>query len=86
MLAIGCRCPVHISRHTRGFLNGKLGDFKRGGCLVNVGRGSVVDEDELVAAIESGQLSGAILDVFEAEPLPQTSKLWTTPGACSRPF
>ncbi len=44
--------------------------MNRGGFLVNVGRGAVLDQNALVEALESGQLSGAQLDVFESEPLP----------------
>lgn len=48
----------------------------RGGWLVNVGRGTVVDEASLVAAVEDGVLAGAALDVFSEEPLPKDSPLW----------
>lgn len=53
--------------------------------VVNVGRGSTVDEDALVAALTSGALAGAALDVFATEPLPVESPLWETPNVIITP-
>jgi phosphoglycerate dehydrogenase-like enzyme len=48
--------------------------------FVNPGRGSVVDEAALADALESGRIAGAVLDVFQQEPLPQDHFLWRTPN------
>ncbi len=53
--------------------------------VVNVGRGTTVDEDALVRALQAGELGGAALDVFETEPLPETSPLWNTPNLIVSP-
>ena len=50
-----------------------------GACFINAGRGDLVDEEDLVEALDHGSLAGAALDVFETEPLPQESILWTPP-------
>ena len=47
--------------------------------LINTGRGPVVDYAALAQMLRAGRLSGAILDVFEPEPLPADSPLWSTP-------
>lgn len=47
-----------------------------GQVLINIGRGKLIDEDALVAALAEGRLRGAALDVFATEPLPESSKLW----------
>ncbi|MEZ2373228.1 D-2-hydroxyacid dehydrogenase [Arthrobacter sp. RCC_34] len=53
-----------------------LGNIKPGAIVSNVGRGTVIDEEALLAALESGRVSFAALDVFEVEPLPADSPLW----------
>lgn len=62
-----------------------LGAIKPGGILASVGRGSVVDEQALIAALEEGRISFAALDVFEVEPLPVDSPLWNDPRVLVSP-
>ncbi|MFN3579325.1 MAG: D-2-hydroxyacid dehydrogenase [Pseudomonas sp.] len=54
--------------------------MKPGARLINVGRGPIVKTDDLLAALRSGHLAGAALDVFEEEPLPAGHPLWEQPG------
>jgi phosphoglycerate dehydrogenase-like enzyme len=58
----------------------ELALLKKGAYLVNIARGSIVDEAAMITALRSGQLSGAALDVFQEEPLPKDSPLWDMPN------
>jgi glyoxylate/hydroxypyruvate reductase A len=53
--------------------------------VINIARGAVIDERELVRALQEGRLGGAVLDVFEEEPLPADSPLWDMPNVLVSP-
>jgi len=59
--------------------------MKPTGFLINISRGAVVVLDDLVAALQAGELAGAALDVYEVEPLPADHPLWTMPGVLLTP-
>ncbi len=57
-----------------------LAHMRPNAVFINVGRGNVVNDAALVAALERDELAGAVLDVFDEEPLPDDSPLWATPN------
>ena len=66
-----------LTKDTRGMLNKKaFAECKLGQILINISRGPVINEDDLVEALTDGSLAGAALDVFCTEPLPLESKIW----------
>jgi phosphoglycerate dehydrogenase-like enzyme len=72
--------------YTEGLFNrDAFSAMKPGTVFVNVGRGTVVDEEALLEALDNGQLSYACLDVFAVEPLPQDSPLWDHPKVMVSP-
>jgi len=70
-------CAAPITRQTRHMMSSaQFGVMKPSAIVINVGRGPVIDEAALIGALRNGQIAGAALDVFEEEPLPQSSPLW----------
>jgi phosphoglycerate dehydrogenase-like enzyme len=66
------------TRATRGLIDaGAIAKLRPHALFCNVGRGSVVDQVALIEALRSGAIAGAVLDVFEPEPLPPDNPLWT---------
>jgi phosphoglycerate dehydrogenase-like enzyme len=58
----------------------RLGMMKPGAWLLNFGRGHLIKDDDLVAAVTAKRIAGAMLDVYREEPLPADHPFWTTPG------
>jgi glyoxylate/hydroxypyruvate reductase len=82
--ALVLACP--LTEETRGLIGAaELALLPRGAVVVNISRGAVVDEEALIAALRSGHLGGAFLDVFAAEPLPAGSPLWEMPNVVVSP-
>jgi glyoxylate/hydroxypyruvate reductase len=80
-----------LTHETRGLLNAQIfaklpRDGRLGGAfLINAGRGGLQVEADILAALDRGELLGASLDVFETEPLPLTSRLWSHPRVIVTP-
>jgi glyoxylate/hydroxypyruvate reductase A len=74
-------CALPRTPETEGILDRRIfARLPRGAHVVNVGRGEHLAEDDLLAAIEAGQVSGATLDVFRTEPLPPGHPFWRHPA------
>jgi phosphoglycerate dehydrogenase-like enzyme len=77
---------VPLTPETRQLIGKRELDLmKPGAALINMARARVVDYEALAAKLASGELSGALLDVFDPEPLPADSPLWTTPNLVITP-
>lgn len=72
-------CP--LTPETRGLIDARaLAAMRSSAYLINVARGPIVVEADLVAALEAGTIAGAAMDAFDEEPLPETSPLWDAPN------
>lgn len=79
-------CLLPLTVETRGILNrATFAALPRGSYVVNLARGAHLVEDDLLAALDSGQLAGAALDVFAREPLPSDHPFWRHPKVVVTP-
>jgi len=79
-------CLLPLTGETRGILNKTLfAALPAGAFVINVARGGHLIERDLIEALDSGHLSGATLDVFQTEPLPETDPLWKHPKVTVTP-
>jgi phosphoglycerate dehydrogenase-like enzyme len=79
-------CALPLTPQTQGLLDAHaLAQMPRGSYLINIARGAHVVEADLIAAVRSGHLAGAALDVQNHEPLPADDPLWDVPGLTITP-
>ncbi len=75
-----------LTTDTENLLNADaLSKMKRGASIINPGRGPLIDDDALISALKSGQISQATLDVFRTEPLPADHPYWQMPNVLVTP-
>jgi phosphoglycerate dehydrogenase-like enzyme len=70
----------HTPQTAKMFRRAQFQQMKRSAYLINIGRGAIVDLEDLTAALRAGEIAGAALDVFEIEPLPAEHPLWSMAG------
>jgi len=79
-------CALPLTAETEGLLDARaFAAMPRGAYVINVARGQHIVEPDLIAAVRSGHLSGAALDVQRREPLPADDPLWSVPGITITP-
>lgn len=78
-------CAPHTPETERMIGQAEFDALKPGAVFINIGRGALVDEDALIAALQRGQIGFAALDVFAQEPLPSSSPLWDLPNVLINP-
>lgn len=79
-------CMLPLTQQTKNILNAKhFAQLRNGAYIINVGRGEHLVEEDLLAALASGKISGAALDVFRQEPLPSEHPFWINPRICVTP-
>ncbi|HEY4069407.1 MAG TPA: NAD(P)-dependent oxidoreductase [Burkholderiaceae bacterium] len=79
-------CALPLTPQTDGLLDARaFAQMPRGSYLINIARGAHVVEPELIAAVTSGHLAGAALDVQRVEPMPPEDPLWAVPGITITP-
>lgn len=81
-----CVCVLPLTGETRGIMNAVFfARLPKGAWVINVARGAHLIEQDLIAALDSGHLAGAVLDVFQSEPLPAESPIWLHPKITATP-